>query len=263
MNSIKARLKILCCLSGIILLISSCESKTEITDNSETSFESPTTIIITEATNETVDNTMTPPIGRTIADGTYNVCINMHDVNETERLDFIVWNYVELSTDEVESLELGDIIGGYLGAHIEVTKLEDVDIDSNTGNFIRYGCYYDQIINVSEGYYLWHLEHTDVWRVFDEHDLPLHIDSTNTCMRLSDDLIIYDQASYVRSGGEISEAVDLYHSFDGTSYVLEDEEFRPTQNWYNSICVENGVVVSVTIYADASTLWGMPNSSSN
>lgn len=252
-----------------LVLVSSCtlgankeeEDVTE-SEGETTIAETSATVAETEAVEEVAEETTlpieteavvrdpsetaveTPPLGNTISDGTYNAFINMYDVRETTRLEILTWDYFELSASQVEALQPGDIIDARecpMGREISVEDIEELTIYEP--ELTIYGSTYDQIISVAEGYTLWHVEGTDTWRLFEESDSPCILGRVQTCMPLSSDLVIYDQAGYFIDGGDAAGNCYVENTFDNTFYSN-----GPTQYMFNTVVIENGEITEVYIY---------------
>lgn len=193
------------------------------------------------------DRLETPPIGHILSDGTYNCAINMYDIYETQRVEIAVWDYFEMSSDEVNALQDGDIIDARQCEFGEEITVEITPLITDGTIISRYGCDYDEVIQISpvnDGYSLYHLANTDTWRLFEVSDTPAFIQHVATCMPLSDDLVIYDQASYFIDSGDISGNCYVEHAFENTFY----NGGGLTQYLYNTITIENGEITSITIY---------------
>lgn len=248
-------------ISITALVITSCAlaANRNDVDSLEPQIEATTSVIADEIIEPTVsemetevdvtiesETSLTPPLSRTLSDGTYDAFINMYDIYETERLEFITWNYFELSDNEVDNLQVGDVIDASMcgdGDRIEVTELTSATLTSENSNISRYGYDYDAILTIAEGYYLYHLKDADVWRLFEYSDNPLLMCQITTCMPLADDFQVYDQSSYVIDGGEASDICYSESSFVNTIY-----NNGPTQYAYNRITISDGEIVSVIIY---------------
>ena len=149
----------------------SIETEVPIT-TSETATSTETTVNIVETTVTESAIIETSPLDISLSDGTYNCFISLYDVNEIDRLEIITWDYYELSSSEVESLHVGDTISSNMSSLGETITVENLTMICGT-RFFRYGSYYDEIIDISDECSLWHLEGTEIWRLFETSETPI------------------------------------------------------------------------------------------
>ncbi|MCQ2531513.1 MAG: M56 family metallopeptidase [Saccharofermentans sp.] len=180
-----------------------------------------------------------PPVFDTdIDDGYYTVSMYNHsniisvsteDGNdyEFEAATFIPWIQVEVNSDYINRLLVGDEIS-YAKYEDEETTIEVEHLNLSTVEpFSRYGTDYSGnilSINDSENYAFYEVEGGETWKLFSSSDTPEFTYSLDRILPISEECVIYDSVTWLITEGDVvasmstDELTDAL-TFKDTSYT--------------------------------------------